>query len=276
LSTGSIAPTHDLGFDIPPTVAAIKNPTSKIVYDEYNHERYPPGDPNKRAFASFVLTGGRFVYASLIRLLVLKFVLSMSASKDVLALASLEVDLLSIYFSKYFQIWEVGSIKFLLIAQFQEMSGEPIFTNLNTNIEKLPTRGPVSKYTLPDENEVRDRSFISIRDGKLGRPSWLGDWSNIEISFDEASSGVACNLESRGFHVLCQATKEAVGHVKPYSMTGTLPLIRELQDEGFDVQTAGYAHDFHQWFSQFRDNYGVRTLSCSGKRGRLVRETDQN
>nr|GEW07979.1 cytochrome b-c1 complex subunit Rieske-4, mitochondrial-like [Tanacetum cinerariifolium] len=59
LSTGSIAPTHDLGFDIPPTVTAIKNPTSKIVYDEYNHERYPPGDPSKRAFAYFVLTGGR-------------------------------------------------------------------------------------------------------------------------------------------------------------------------------------------------------------------------
>ncbi|KAB2022163.1 hypothetical protein ES319_D07G190200v1 [Gossypium barbadense] len=44
--------------DVPATVAAVKNPTSKIVYDE--------------------------------------FVLSMSASKDVLALASLEVDLSSI------------------------------------------------------------------------------------------------------------------------------------------------------------------------------------
>ncbi|KAL8150503.1 hypothetical protein V2J09_020311 [Rumex salicifolius] len=82
--------------DIPATVAAIKNPSSKIIYDSYNHERYPPGDPSKRAFAYFVLTGGRFVYASLIRLLVLKFVLSMSASKDVLALASIEVDLSSI------------------------------------------------------------------------------------------------------------------------------------------------------------------------------------
>uniref|UniRef100_A0A2C9VDC0 Cytochrome b-c1 complex subunit Rieske, mitochondrial n=1 Tax=Manihot esculenta TaxID=3983 RepID=A0A2C9VDC0_MANES len=70
--------------------------TSKIVYDEHNHERFPPGDPSKRAFAYFVLTGGRFVYASLVRLLILKFVLSMSASKDVLALASLEVDLSSI------------------------------------------------------------------------------------------------------------------------------------------------------------------------------------
>jgi ubiquinol-cytochrome c reductase iron-sulfur subunit len=91
-------PGHDVGMisELPATVEAVKNPTSKIVYDEHNHERYPPGDPSKRAFAYFVLTGGRFVYASLIRLLVLKFVLSMSASKDVLALASLEVDISNI------------------------------------------------------------------------------------------------------------------------------------------------------------------------------------
>ncbi|KAL6183616.1 hypothetical protein ACLB2K_045027 [Fragaria x ananassa] len=90
--------------------------------------------------------------------------------------------------------------------------------DINENITKLDTRGPVSKYALPDEN-------------LQGR---------LTISFDEASSGVACDLESCGFHVLCKATEEVVGHVKPYSITGTLPLIRELQDEGFDVQTSGY------------------------------------
>nr|GLL49402.1 cytochrome b-c1 complex subunit Rieske-4, mitochondrial-like [Ipomoea trifida] len=96
-SSGSLAAAQvGLPAGLPATVAAIKNPTSKIVYDEHNHERYPPGDPSKRAFAYFVLTGGRFVYASLVRLLILKFVLSMSASKDVLALASIEVDLSSI------------------------------------------------------------------------------------------------------------------------------------------------------------------------------------
>lgn len=51
----------------------------------------------------------------------------------------------------------------------------------------------------------------------------------ITISYDEAMNGVACNLDSRGFQVLCKATEEAVGHVKPYSITGSLPLIRELQ-----------------------------------------------
>ncbi|XP_010524238.1 PREDICTED: cytochrome b-c1 complex subunit Rieske-4, mitochondrial-like [Tarenaya hassleriana] len=98
ISSESLTPTteNDLVPGLPPTAAAVKNPTSKIVYDEHNHERFPPGDPNKRAFAYFVLSGGRFVYASVIRLLILKLVLSMSASKDVLALATLEVDLSSI------------------------------------------------------------------------------------------------------------------------------------------------------------------------------------
>ncbi|KAL5985378.1 hypothetical protein ACLOJK_027362 [Asimina triloba] len=91
--------------------------------------------------------------------------------------------------------------------------------DINANIEKLDSRGPVSKYVLLDEN-VRGR---------------------LTLSFEEAmTSGVACNLESHGFQVLCKATEEVIGHCKPYSITGTLPLIRELQDEGFDVQTAGY------------------------------------
>lgn len=49
------------------------------------------------------------------------------------------------------------------------------------------------------------------------------------MSFDGTVSGVACDLNSRGFYVLCKATEEVVGHVKPYSITGSLPLIRELQ-----------------------------------------------
>jgi acetylornithine deacetylase len=95
---------------------------------------------------------------------------------------------------------------------------ESYVEDLNANIEKIDSRGPVSKYVLPEEN-------------LKGR---------ISISFEEAMSGVACNLDSRGFHVLCKATEKIVGHVKPYSITGSLPLIRELQEEGFDVQTTGY------------------------------------
>nr|GMD76258.1 acetylornithine deacetylase [Ipomoea batatas] len=111
--------------------------------------------------------------------------------------------------------------------------------DLNANIDKLDTRGPVSKYALPDEN-LRGR---------------------LSISFDEASAGVACNLESRGFQVLCKATEEIVGHVKPYSITGTLPLIRDLQDEGFDVQTSGYGlmATYHA-----KNEYCLLTDMCQG------------
>ncbi|KAL3330930.1 hypothetical protein AABB24_034641 [Solanum stoloniferum] len=90
--------------------------------------------------------------------------------------------------------------------------------DLNANIEQLDTRGPVSKYVLPEEN---------IR-------------GSMSISFDEPYSGVACDLDSLGYKVLYKATKEVVGYVEPYSITGSLPLIRDLQDRGYDVQTTGY------------------------------------
>ncbi|WZZ24734.1 hypothetical protein YC2023_008135 [Brassica napus] len=83
----------------------------------------------------------------------------------------------------------------------------------------------------------------------------------LTLSFDEASAGVACNLDSRGYHVLCNATKEVVGHVKPYSITGTLPLIRDLKDEGFDVQTSGYGlmATYHA-----KNEYCLLTDMCQG------------
>ncbi len=65
--------------------AAFARPCSPSIshrYDDHNHEPFPVGDPSKRAFTYFVLTGGRFIYAAAIRLAVLKFVLSMSVRVD--------------------------------------------------------------------------------------------------------------------------------------------------------------------------------------------------
>ncbi|XP_024377882.1 acetylornithine deacetylase [Physcomitrium patens] len=91
--------------------------------------------------------------------------------------------------------------------------------DINANIEDLDSRGPVSKYNILE----------------------LGIRGRLSLEFGEAAlSGVACNLDSPGFHALCKATEEIVGYVKPYSITGSLPCIRELQDEGYDVQTIGY------------------------------------
>lgn len=149
-SSESLVPRHQgLGLiNLSETVAAVKNPTSKIIYDEHNHERYPPGDPTKRAFAYFVLTGGRFVYASLLRLFILKFVLSMSASKDVLALASLEVDLSNI---------EPGTTVTV------KWRGKPVFIKHRTEADiKLANTVDVTSLRDPQEDSVRVKN-----------PEWL-------------------------------------------------------------------------------------------------------
>ncbi|KAA8548296.1 hypothetical protein F0562_004725 [Nyssa sinensis] len=149
-ASGPLTPKNEKNItpDVLATVAAVKNPSSKIVYDEHNHERYPPGDPSKRAFAYFVLTGGRFVYASLIRLLILKFVLSMSASKDVLAMASLEVDLSSI---------EPGTTVTV------KWRGKPVFIRRRTEEDiKLANSVDVGSLRDPQEDSARVKN-----------PEWL-------------------------------------------------------------------------------------------------------
>ncbi|CAM6125900.1 unnamed protein product [Calypogeia fissa] len=91
--------------------------------------------------------------------------------------------------------------------------------DINAHITALPVRGSASKYELPDEN-IKGR---------------------LVMEFDDImTEGVACNLDSIGFHALYDATKKVLGYVEPYSITGSLPCIREMQDEGFDVQCVGY------------------------------------
>merc|ERR1711934_1234103 len=63
---------------------------------KYDKPIAPLGDPSKRAFTYVVLGGARFIYASAARLVAIKFIATMSASADVLALASTEVDLSSL------------------------------------------------------------------------------------------------------------------------------------------------------------------------------------
>ena len=76
--------------------------------------------------------------------------------------------------------------------------------------------------------------------------------------------GLACQLDSDGFHTLCQATKEIVGTVKPVADTGALPLVADLSKAGFDVQTVGYglehyyhADDEQAKLSDFKEGFRV-------------------
>lgn len=80
--------------------------------------------------------------------------------------------------------------------------------------------GPHSKYALSGDYEL------------VGSIVWK--W----VSTGE--NGVACKLDSKGYKAICEATEDVLGEVKPYAIGGSLPLIRDLQDQGFDVQISGY------------------------------------
>eukprot|EP00009_Paramoeba_aestuarina_P004670 CAMPEP_0201520882 /NCGR_PEP_ID=MMETSP0161_2-20130828/13065_1 /ASSEMBLY_ACC=CAM_ASM_000251 /TAXON_ID=180227 /ORGANISM="Neoparamoeba aestuarina, Strain SoJaBio B1-5/56/2" /LENGTH=436 /DNA_ID=CAMNT_0047919395 /DNA_START=59 /DNA_END=1369 /DNA_ORIENTATION=+ len=89
---------------------------------------------------------------------------------------------------------------------------------LNADLGSIPTRGP-SKYSIDDGATI----------GK------------IEVIFeDQPYPGIACNIDSNGFNDLKAATEEIIGECKPYSIGGSLPLVRDLQKAGFDVQICGY------------------------------------
>lgn len=98
-----------------------------------------------------------------------------------------------------------------------------------TKFAALPTRGPCSKYTL-------DLDDCDIKQGTL-ELNWAGDLEDIRHM-----EGVACHLDSPGLKALVDATAAIKGEGKPYAITGSLPLVREMQSAGFDVQITGYGN----------------------------------
>lgn len=86
-------------------------------------------------------------------------------------------------------------------------------------VEGLPSPGPCSKFSLPEE-ELRGRLELTF--------------------FDSFSKGIACDLDSEGYHAMVAAFSRVYGFCKPYAITGSLPCIRELQEAGYDVQCIGF------------------------------------
>ena len=54
--------------------------------------------------------------------------------------------------------------------------------------------------------------------------------------------GIACDPTSDAHKALVQATAEARGasNCKPYSVSGSLPLVKMMQKQGFDLQLDGF------------------------------------
>eukprot|EP00798_Chlamydomonas_sp_ICE-L_P008197 gene8197-1459_t len=112
--------------------------------------------------------------------------------------------------------------------------------DINANITDLPTRGPCSKYVLPDE-DLRGRLELTFFES-FSRGVACNLESQELTFFESISRGVACNLESQGFKAMEVVFSKVYGRFQPFAITGSLPCIRELQEEGFDVQTMGFGN----------------------------------
>jgi len=100
-------------------------------------------DPERRAFTYMMLSSVRFAYASFARLLVVKFVASMSASADVLALAFAEFDLSNIEMGKTVTV---------------KWRGKPVFIRRRTP-EEIAKEGEVPMDYLRDQEKDSDRTL---------------------------------------------------------------------------------------------------------------------
>lgn len=105
-------------------------------------------EPERRAFTYLLLSGVRFAYASTARVLVVKFVSSMSASADVLALASAEFD-----------VGGVSEGKTITV----KWRGKPVFIRHRTPAE-ISAEAGVALSSLRDEETDDDRTL---------KPEWL-------------------------------------------------------------------------------------------------------
>eukprot|EP01094_Clydonella_sp_ATCC50884_P000867 TRINITY_DN10648_c0_g1_i1.p1 TRINITY_DN10648_c0_g1~~TRINITY_DN10648_c0_g1_i1.p1 ORF type:complete len:453 (-),score=150.12 TRINITY_DN10648_c0_g1_i1:72-1430(-) len=82
-------------------------------------------------------------------------------------------------------------------------------------------RGPNSKYRIEGDRHQASGS-LHLR------------WLTAPVQ------GIACRLDSPGYRALAAATEAVFGRVAPLADTGSLPLVADLQEQGFDVQTVGY------------------------------------
>jgi len=100
---------------------------------------------------------------------------------------------------------------------------------LNNNMLSIPTRGTHSKYFLFKKDAAGHLTDELEMTGKL----------SIEFA-GVALKGVACDITSLGFHAVCESFSEVTNNCLPYSICGSLPLVRDMKDEGFDLQITGF------------------------------------
>eukprot|EP00188_Purpureofilum_apyrenoidigerum_P000822 Plantae.Rhodophyta-Purpureofilum_apyrenoidigerum.ctg14070.p1 GENE.Plantae.Rhodophyta-Purpureofilum_apyrenoidigerum.ctg14070~~Plantae.Rhodophyta-Purpureofilum_apyrenoidigerum.ctg14070.p1 ORF type:complete len:251 (+),score=38.82 Plantae.Rhodophyta-Purpureofilum_apyrenoidigerum.ctg14070:121-873(+) len=137
--------------DYPPVPETIKDKDLPVGYEDSYYDKphlIDPMDKTKRTNTYLILGAPKFIAASVARSVVLSFVYSMSASADVLALGTVEVDLNNI------PAGSTATIKW---------RGKPVFIRHRTEDQ-------VATATKDDESDLRDPEADAVR---CQDPKWM-------------------------------------------------------------------------------------------------------
>lgn len=166
-------------------------------------------EPERRAFTYLLLSGVRFAYASTARIMVVKFVSSMSATADVLALASAEFDLSEINPGKTITV---------------KWRGKPVFIRHRTPAEIEESESVPMAY-LRDQEADDERAIKPEWLVVLGVCTHLGC---VPISNAGAYNGWFCPCHGSHYDVSGRIRKGPAPlnlEVPPYKFTGDAKIL---------------------------------------------------
>ncbi len=155
----------------------------------------------------------------------------------------------------------------------------------NNKITKIPgdvaLEGDIRLTPFYEISEALDgaAAFIAELDARIERRDMPADFPRTHTAGGERArltfqakgrfmEGIACHLDSPGLAALKRAMATVRGQdaVQQFSMTGSLPLVRDLQRRGFDVQITGFGRStyYHAPNEQaelqhFREGFAILT-----------------
>ena len=130
------------------------------------------------------------------------------------------------------------------------------FHDMNRIRDAVQKEADALASRVADDDAPRGFPRVRTVDGRGGSLSfqWVGG----------ATEGLACDLGSSALEALERAIRRVRGRVRRFSMTGALPLVRDLQRQGFDVQVTGFGRSeyYHAPNEQarladFRDGFEI-------------------
>lgn len=134
-----------------------------------------------------------------------------------------------------------GDIRFLPFTPAAEIKRkvEGYVADLNERVIRshgLPHTGGVDRFVIPDPIQAKAAKAAGAGADSVPMLQGVLDWSWSAVSF----TGVACDMESYGYRALCDSIYEVTGQCKPFALTGSLPIIADLKEQGYDVQITGF------------------------------------